>query len=143
MPWNFGIFDDVKEQRVVHMKTADYTILGHEKDFCIERKRNTGEISLNLGIKSVQFENEMIRMQTFQRRIIICEFTGYHLLEFPKYSNIPKKIQKRIRINGKFLYRKLIDLTAQYNVELCFTNNKDEAQQLAIDIMREYVKEKS
>lgn len=139
IPWNFSIYDDVTEQRVIGLKTADYTMVGYESSFCIERKRTTGEISINLGQKAKQFANELVRMQTFDKRYIICEFSEYQLLEFPNYSDIPKYLHKKIKVTGKFLYKRIVDWTIKYDVELFFANNKDEAQDLAIELMRDYI----
>lgn len=139
MPWHFEIFDCVKEQKPLGLKTADYTLLGHEDKICIERKRNTGEIAINLGQKARQFAAELVRMKEFKYKYLICEFSEYHLLEFPNHSGIPKYLHKSIKVSGNFLYSRLVDWTTKYDVELFFANNRDEAQELAIELFKDYI----
>src|SRR3990167_6244714 len=94
MPWDLSFFGI--EQTLVHVETGDYVIPGF---LVIERKRSTGELSLNLGQKSRCFRAELERMVTFKYRCIICEFSIDDLYSFPINSGIPKRYWKRIRIS--------------------------------------------
>lgn len=137
-PWNFRIYNDVVEQRIVHLETGDYTLLGKETSFVIERKGSTGEISMNLGVKAKQFEAELDRMLTFSNKYVICEFPAHLLLEFPKFSGIPKYKWKYLRINGKFLYKRLFEWTESREIKLFFANDALHAQEIAKGILDEY-----
>jgi ERCC4-type nuclease len=139
IPWDFTLYSDVSAQKVKYMKTGDYTVEGHEKSICIERKRTTGEISLNLGSKYKQFKDEFDRMQAFEHRFVICEFPLWLIMDFPKNSGIPKFKWKYLRVNGKFLYNRFMELSNEYNVPVCFTNSSLEAQDLAIALIRDRV----
>lgn len=136
IPWDFSIHKDVKQIKHA-MKTGDYTVRGMEHLLCIERKRSTAEIAMNLGQKIKQFTAECDRMQGFAYRYIICEFPLFNILEFPKGSTIPRSRWRYMRINGKFLHKTLMGLSETYNIPVVFTNSSIEAQELALSIMRE------
>lgn len=140
LPWDFTIYKDVEEQRLVHLDTGDYTVLGHENSICIERKHSTNEISLNLGIKFKQFKNELIRMESYKHKHVICEFPEHYVLQFPKFSGIPPRKWKWLRMNGKFLYGRLVGVCGDFNINLHFCNNKSEAQDKAIEILRNAIR---
>lgn len=141
IPWDFSIYADVKRQVRRGLKTGDYTVEGYEDRLCIERKRTTGEISLNLGSKYNQFKAEFDRMQDFEHRCVICEFPLWLILQFPTGSGIPHKRWKWLRTNGKFLYGRLMDMSNEYNVPVYFSNSSLEAQEIAINIMRKIANE--
>lgn len=141
IPWDFTIYPDVDEQRVVHLETADYTILGKELSICIERKKSVGEIAINLGKKSKQFLAEMDRMLAFDRRIILCEFPAYRILEFPKGSGIPHRRWRYLRMNGKYINKCLYEWTAERSIELYFANDAQQAQDMAMELLRSVYEE--
>lgn len=137
MPWDFGIYSQCTGQERVNLATGDYTIKGYEHLLCIERKRNTGEISLNLGVKWKQFYAEFERMKDFKHKYLICEFPFDDMLIFPKNSSIPKQHWPKLRVSGKFLASRLTKTCEEFGVELIFCANREEAQSIAISIFKE------
>jgi hypothetical protein len=137
IPWDFSIYGFAEKK--IHLKTGDYTVEGLEDIICIERKRNTGEISLNLGRLSKQFKAEFERMEQFRFRYLICEFSADSLAKFPQGSGIPKRMWKKLRMNGKFMIKRLNEWCEQYGVELIFCNTKLDAEQEAAHIIKEVI----
>ena len=136
-PWDFGIYGC--ETAAATQKTGDYTVEGYEDLIVIERKRSTGELAMNLGKKSKQFEAEMERMLGFRYRYLICEFPSERFIEFPKGSTIPRKMWPKIPMNGKFMFSRLMKWCEHYGVEAIFCNNKGEAEKEAWRVIQEAV----
>jgi len=132
--WNFDSFDRCIAVANWGLKTGDYTVRGLEKDLVIERKASTGELAMNLGKKRKAFENEVSRMSHFRWKYIIFEFSIDDLMNFPKNSGIPKKQMQYVRMNGKFMWKKLREYEEEYGVELIFAQDKENAEQRAIMI---------
>lgn len=135
-PWDFTFYG--YEQKVQGLKTGDYTLEGYENLFCIERKRTTGEIAVNLGSKRVPFMKEMARMQDFKYKFIICEFTHERLMEFPYNSGIPKVMIPKIRINKYYLSSSLQKLN-DGGINVIYCNGKAEAELEAVRIFEDIV----
>lgn len=133
--WDFSFSNLVKSVDVVHLKTGDYTIKGLEDLICLERKKTTGEIAINLGQKYKQFSAELERMSTIKYKYVICEFTIENLTEFPTNSGIPKYLWKHIRVSGKFLLSRINSLSETFGVEFIFAGNKTNAEQKAIELL--------
>ena len=132
--WNFDIYDSCIGTLSKGLKTGDYTIEGREDFLIIERKATTAELALNLGKKRVQFEAELERMMSFQYPYIICEFSESRLMRFPRGSSIPKRRWRYLRMNGKFMRKKLHDYEEKYSVEIIFCENRHSAEEKAIEI---------
>ena len=136
---NFDIYDSCIGTISKGLKTGDYTIEGMEDCFIIERKATTAELALNLGKKRMQFEAELERMTFFQYPYIICEFSESRLMRFPHGSSIPKRRWRYLRMNGKFMRKKLHDYEEKYGVEIIFCENRHSAEEKAIEIFEKIV----
>lgn len=141
LPWNFDIYDCQVEKG--NLNTGDYTLRGYENILSIERKRTTGEISINLGLKWRTFNEEFERMADFKYKYLICEFSLDDLIKFPENSGIPKKAWSKLRTNGKFLISKLTKMCDKYGIELLFCGNRDTAISTAMGIFREVIHEET
>lgn len=137
MPWEFTFYDDCAGQIVQTVKTGDYTIQGYEDQICIERKRTTGEISINFGSKYKQFKRELDRMRSFKYKYIICEFPQYYIDIFPENSTIPSNVLKYIKISANYIRSQINYITETYGVEFIFCKNEFEAQEKAYEIFIE------
>ena len=135
--WDFESFDRCRTVARWGLKTGDYTAKGLEKELVIERKASTGELAINLGKKRKAFEAEIERMTNFRWKYIICEFSIDDLMNFPKNSGIPKKQIQYVRMNGKFMWKKLCEYQEQYGVQVIFCENKEHAEERAIMIFDE------
>lgn len=132
-PLNFSFYD--KEMESQGLKTGDYSVKGFEDKICIERKRNTGELSINLGSKWKQFSEELLRMCIYPHKVILCEFPEHHLDTFPKNSGIPEKHWSKLRISSGFLKKRLYSIPDTYDIEIVFTNSKEQAEEYAVKFL--------
>ena len=135
--WSFKAFDKCLAVTRWGLKTGDYTARGLERDLVIERKASTGELAMNLGKKRKAFEAEIERMSSFRWKYILCEFSIDDLMNFPKNSGIPKKNLKFVRMNGKFMWKKLCEYQEQNGVEVVFCDSKLDAEERAMFIFEE------
>lgn len=140
-PWKFSFYNGINEYRTTGLKTGDYTLWGYENIFCIERKRNTGEIAINFGSKWKTFQRELERMKSFPYKYLICEFPEHYLDYFPEKSGIPEKYWSKLRMNSGFLKKRLYEETSRYNIELIFSSNKEEAEQRAFQIIKQVLED--
>lgn len=100
------------------LKTGDYSLLGLENRFAIERKRNTGEIAMN--IVQPRFERELERLSDFEWPFLIFEFTYEDLVRFPVNSGIPPKRWRGLRVGAKFLEKRLSEMQVKYHLPIIF-----------------------
>ena len=135
--WDFKSFDRCIAVANWGLRTGDYTVKGLEKYLVIERKASTGELAINLGKKRNAFEDEMKRMSSFRWKYIIFEFSIDDLMNFPKNSGIPKKQRQYVRMNGKFMWKKLREYEEEYGVQLIFSYDKENAEERAMIIFDE------
>lgn len=112
------------------LKSGDYSILGLEDIFTIERKKNTAEFAQN--IIQTRFENEMKRMEKIEHSYLILEFTLNDLMKWPLNSGLPPYIQLKTKISKKFLLSRFMDFQTQYNTKIILAGiyGKDIAQSL-------------
>jgi len=129
--WDFNNNDPLNEYSYKtigqSLKTGDYTIVGFEKILCIERKGSAAEWYSN--VLQNRFIKELERMQSYKYRFIVCEFDVSDILNF-YFSPLAKKIG--IKMNGKFVLKKTIELMIKYNVNILFCGNKGKDVVLSI-----------
>lgn len=135
--WNFEPYEECQAVLSQGLKTGDYTLEGLETSLCIERKASSGELSMNLGKKGKQFAAEIDRMSSFRWAYIICEFSIDDLMSFPARSTIPPRRWKYLRMNGKFMWRKLCEYKENFGIVTLFCENKQEAEERALRIFDE------
>lgn len=111
-------FDPVIDQ---HLPTGDYTLVGFENDFIIEKKHSTGEISNN--IFDPAFEKELQRMEAFLYPFVICCFTLEDVFSFPFNSGIPQKYWPRLKINKGIMLKKINEFQLKYRVKWIFAGD--------------------
>jgi len=135
--WDFESYEKCEAMKIQGLKTGDYTLEGLETILCVERKASTGELSLNLGKKRKTFEAEVERMSHFRWAYIICEFSIDDLMTFPVGSGIPRSKWKFIRMNGKFMWRKLSEYQEDYGIQVIFCDNREQAQEMVLKIFND------
>ena len=133
--WDFEFFG--YQTNVACLKTGDYSLLGYENTFCIERKKSTSEIATNVGKDRKRFEAELLRMKDFTDKYLILEFSVADLLQFPINSGLTKEQQKKVRMNPQFIMKRLNEYEEEYGIEIIFAGNKENAMEVALDIMKE------
>ena len=128
--WTFEKSDFCDDMVIQHLKTGDYTLLGYEKDFIIEKKSSTSEISKN--IFDPAFERELQRMENFKYAFVICCFTLNDIFSFPLNSKIPQKYWRRLRVNKHIILKKINEFQLKYKAKWIFAGDHghEEAESL-------------
>jgi len=128
-PWIFS-----QGQMVQKLDAGDYALMNSFL-IIIERKKRVSELSNNLGMKRIQFENELSKMCYYKYKYVVCEFTYEDMLKYPRGEKIPRKFKRRIKMNGKYMAKIIRQLEEAYDVEFIFCENRQEAQQTAKELM--------
>lgn len=118
------------------LDTGDYSILGLENKICIERKASVSEIAINLGTDRRRFMAEIKRMQSFEHKYLILEFSMRELMMFPDGSGIPMSKRKYIRTSGQFLLKQLLSIQVDYGIHILFCADKAHAQITVSSLLR-------
>lgn len=134
-PWNFDHHAKANHK----LDTGDYSIEGLENTLAIERKRNVSEFANN--ITESRFPDVVERLSKIKYSFILFEFDMEHVMNFPIGSNIPKRLWNKIRISPAFLLKHIIDLQLHHNIKIIFCGNSDNAEKVALSIMRKVYKE--
>jgi ERCC4-type nuclease len=134
-PWKWGNIGQIAQK----LETGDYTVSGFEDLICVERKKSTTEIAINLGSKWERFEREFKRMESYIYKCIICEFSIDDILNFPKNVSLPPWQKKLIKINGRFMYKRLMENADIYGIDVFFCDDTQKAKQKAIVYIRNAV----
>lgn len=144
-PWNFSAYgiEEIRQK----LDEGDYTtkeILDREeaedrKILRIERKRSVSEIAGNLGkkVSKERFYRELDRLEPYEHKYLIMEFTQQDVLKYPYGCGIPKKARKYIKMRGKFLLSLLGEIESLYGIQLIYCNDEFEAQEKALSIIQE------
>ena len=144
-PWNFSAYG--AEMISQKLDEGDYTsqhILDLEesedrKILRIERKMSVSEIAGNLGKQKnkERFYRELDRLEPYEHKYIIMEFTQQDVLKYPYGCGIPKRVRRYIKMRGKFLLSLLGEIESKYSIQLIYCNDKFEAQEKALQIIEE------
>lgn len=134
-PWDFGFHGIASKSQ--KLDTGDYTLEGTDKLICIERKKTTGELALNLGQKKKAFDAEMERMSEFKFKYLLFEFSMSDMLVFPKNSGIPSNLMKNVRINSKYMLKCLEEYQNKYEIEIIYANNRDSAINFTVELLKD------
>lgn len=137
--WEFDMYEHVTAMTITTLWPGDYTLQGYEDIFIIERKANTGELSMNLGTKKKQFEKELKAMQELDYKYIVCEFPMSDFDIFPKNSGIPKRYWGRLQVTGRYLQSTLFSMADKYDIELHFCDNQFGACEKAMELFQEVI----
>lgn len=108
------------------LPTGDYSILGHELTFAIERK----SLSDLLGcIFEDRFQRELERLQGFAKKYLVIE------------ANIWKiKHERRYKGNANSVIGKLQAIQLRYGVEVLYLDDRETAQQYVRGLLEKYYK---
>ena len=133
-PWTFHNHDLINIILVEKLDTGDYAIQGMEDLLCIERKKSVAELAHNVIEK--RFAREVERMLDYPHRFLLLEFDVEAVKNYPYGSDIPKHIQKNIKITGNFILSYLSNLQINNNIHVVFCSNEDGAQDIAVNLMK-------
>jgi ERCC4-type nuclease len=134
-PWSFA-----NQAKANHkLDTGDYSIEGLENLLAIERKRNVAEFANNVTEK--RFVDVVDRLSKIPYSFILFEFDMEDVMKYPIGSDIPKRLWDKIRISPAFLLKHIVDLQIEHNIKIIFCGNSNNAEKVALSIMRKIHKE--
>jgi len=116
--WEFRASANCYGTKVEKLDTGDYTLLGYENLFIVERKGRISEWASNVIQK--RFYNELKRLAEFEYPYILLEFDMKDLIKYPMSSGIPKKKWRYIKMRGPVLLRKTFEIMIDYNIPIIF-----------------------
>jgi len=134
--WEFEPNTFCNGMEIGTLKTGDYSIKGHEKLICIERKKSVLEIATNLGKKYTTFQKEIKRMAEFEHAYIICEFSFNELIHYPNLTKLPPSLKRTIKLRGPYLLKKIVEIQLDTNVKIMFCGNAGNAFAAASSILK-------
>ncbi len=134
-PWTFEHHAKANHK----LDTGDYSIEGLENLVAIERKRNVAEFANNITEK--RFVDVVERLSKIPYAFILFEFDMDQVMSYPIGSDIPKRLWDKIRISPSFLLKHIVDLQINHNIRIIFCGNSDNAEKVALSIMRRVYKE--
>ena len=115
--------------QVVHLKTADYSIIGLENHVCIERKTHIDAFG-TIGKGRARFTRELERMSAFDYAAIVIECSMAKFLKPPPYT----------RLHPRSALNSLIAWSIRYGVHVHFAGNRIFAQTLTLRILEKFWK---
>ena len=136
-PWSF----EHHAKANYKLDPGDYSIEGLENLIAIERKRNVAEFANNITEK--RFVDVVERLSKIPYSFILFEFGMDQIMSYPIGSDIPKRLWDKIRISPTFLLKHIVDLQISHNIKIVFCGNSDNAEKIALSIMRRVYKEKN
>lgn len=133
--WIFSKTKNCTGHTIQTLKTGDYTIVGYENDFIIERKGALTEWAHNINEK--RFERELERLEQFRWPFIILEFTLAQLLKWPLDCGIPKNKIKDIQTSNYFILKKTNEFMLNYKTKIIFAGHQ--GKEVAASLMKRVV----
>lgn len=117
------------------LDTGDYSLLGMESRFVLERKATPAEIAHN--VLEDRFIRELERLSSFESAHIIIQAELVDILRYPFGSNsgVPVSKQSRIKMRGKFILKKLIEFQQKFKIHIWFAGMN--AEDLAMSLFKQ------
>lgn len=136
-PWEFSNHATANHK----LDTGDYSIQGLENILAIERKRNISEFANN--ITESRFIDVVERLSKTKYSFILFEFDMKDVMSYPIGSNIPKRLWNKIRISPAFIIKHIVDLQVEHNIKIIFCGNSENAEKIALSLMRKIYKKEN
>jgi len=106
------------------LPTGDYTLLGHEGSFVIERK----SLSDLLGcIFTPRFKRELERLQSFTKAYLVIEANLWKIHHNPFYKGNPNAVQGMLQ-----------KISLAYGVEVLFLDDRETAETYVQGVLSKY-----
>ncbi len=107
------------------LDTGDYSLVGLEDKFVVERKKNLAEFAQN--ITQERFDRELDRLDQFEHPFLVIGCTLQNITEFPANSGLPFYLMKKTRIKPAFIWSKYIEYQVEHKVKIILAGDKGEA----------------
>jgi ERCC4-type nuclease len=128
--WFFTKKDRCLGTEIQTLPTADYTIVGCEDFFVIERKGCITEFVKN--INEPRFYNELSRLKKIKYSFIFLEFSIKDVDDWPRSSGLSEHIQAKIRTSRDLIYRRINEIMIKYGVQILFVEDKGKEMALSL-----------
>lgn len=102
-PWSFDKRSTCLGTTVKKLDTGDYSLVGLENKFVIERKGSPSELATNLFDE--RFHRELDRLDAFEDAYVFLEFLAEDLVNYPVNSGIPKNRWRSLKVRGPLLVK--------------------------------------
>ena len=89
----------------------------------IERKASVAELAGNLTTK--RFWRELEGASSYTHKYLILEFSREDVAIYPRGSAIPKKLWRRIRTRGKYIFSCLNTIEERYGITVEWCQDRD------------------
>ena len=132
-PWTFDNYVTASKK----LDTGDYSILGMEDIFTIERKKSVSEVANN--ISESRFDKELIRLKNYKHKFLLLEFNLKDVLNYPIGSNVPKKMWEKLKITNKYILKYLTEIAIFYDLQVIFCDDSDGAEEMALSIIKRMI----
>ena len=123
--WNFRKSEHCSGQITTMLATGDYTILGLEDVFTIERKGTVREFAQNVTEK--RFDAELQRLDLITYPFVVLEFTMDDLLKYPVGSGIPAYKWKYLVIKGPQILKLMLEFEIKYRTKFILAGEHGQA----------------
>lgn len=120
--WQFNKSKYCRGTENLALATGDYTLLGYENSFVIERKGSISEWANN--VYQDRFTRELERLEDIKYSFILLEFNMSDIVNYPMGSGIPKTKWKYLKVRGSNLLRRTMEIIVKYNTSILFCGNK-------------------
>lgn len=130
IPWEFGYHNTAKQK----LDTGDYSMVGFENILAIERKKSVSELATNLS--ESRFKDVLDRLSKIKHPYMVFEFDMDEVYTFPVGSDIPKKLWDKLRISGNYIVKRLIEIQLQYNIQIVFCGDANNAERFTVSLMK-------
>lgn len=147
--WTFPSSTRCTGTLVQKLDVGDYSLLGFEKLFTIERKGSIMEFCSNLmekrfmadynPSKKPNQQSEFVRLEFIKWPFMLLEFTVEDLVKYPHIPVVPPKLRSRIRFTGSVAMKTMIELQMKYKTKIIFCG--DRARDVASSIFKRIVEE--
>lgn len=130
IPWEFGYHNTATHK----LDTGDYSIEGFENIIAVERKKSVSELATNLS--ESRFSDVLQRLSAIKHPYMVFEFDLDEVYNFPVGSDIPKRMWDKLRISGNYIVKRLIEIQLQYNIQVVFCGDANNAERFVVSIMK-------
>ncbi len=101
--WEFASSTRCSGTLIQKLDTGDYTLVGLEGRFVIERKGAVVEYVNNLF--EDRFEAELVRLDSFEHPYLLLEFSLADLMRYPEGTGIPKHKWRYLRVTPPLIMK--------------------------------------
>lgn len=130
LPWEFGNHTTSRTK----LDTADYSIEGLEHLLAIERKQSVSEVATNITEK--RFPAFLERMSEIPHKFMLFEFDLEDVYNFPIGSEIPKSKWDKLKVKNNYILKQISLFHIKYGIHTMFCGDSDNAEKMAVRIMR-------